>query len=137
MWRLMRFVAATLPLIILPAVAGQFFSDWPDAIICRLKPLGDAEGYAVFVISVVTKANNVCPAGFPKGEYSATYVRLHYHAQNAAGQLTVEGDGLLEFCGPTVNQAYAWAAPNYTLDCDAGVTIEQLNNRKQTRNYSK
>ena len=116
MWSLVRSlaVAATLPLIISPTFAGQLFSDWPDAIICRLKiqseffHASDAEAYAVFVISDVIsgvkgKAINVCPLGFPNGEYSATYVRVHHHAQNANGQLIVEEDGFLEFCGPTVN----------------------------------
>jgi hypothetical protein len=125
------------------AYAGSIFNDWPDVIICKKQLDADMAREYVFIISsakITTSVTSRClTGGTIPNTHEATYVPLHWHAEDAHGNLKVVGPitGAMMFCGPTIDEAAASLAPasDDIDDCRIGVKIAELTARGQTRNF--
>ena len=133
------------------AHSGKLFDDWPDLIICKKAGDNGASRGRVFMIAEAIQNDN-CWRNIPadmatdsnelaanakesSGAMSATYGPVHFHYEDASGNLRAHPGSVFMFCGPTVETAMAFVAPNdaYADDCKAGVTISELRNLGQTR----
>jgi hypothetical protein len=113
--------------VVIPAVAGQIVSDWPDVIVCKEQETINAITTTYQIPLYLSKSGLV----EGQGAYVANYASIHWH--DATGG--VNDQYLMSFAGSTADQASALAVPSGTLDCPPGITVGKLRAQGQTRNF--
>jgi hypothetical protein len=117
-------------------------NNWPDMIICEFETLPDvkAKGTVTLFRSRDIESDTAgCPAlSIASGSsVDADFRSVHGHAHTMKGELIVESEFQMRFCGRSIDNATAYLASKYLKNCKAGETMSQLIARGQTRSFAK
>ena len=139
----LTFLAATAALTLAGVAnsdAGTFHDEWPDAIMCKIVGKENAKMQVILYLhSFRENLNRPCAgaSGTANSVEANYYSQLNYFYPGSSPESHDHNHYSIDFCSETtVPDAKPWIISDQFENCTLGMTIRDLKNNNQTRDFT-